>query len=872
MPNQNRNNGLLGMPASGSSSNTTTITVGSQNRSCAGIQFSESEGNVNIQIDSGFRFVNTFSPSSGLQIHSECTPVGSVALSNVVPNEQITVSGLYGTPTLEQGTGTLNWEEADCGTEDIPKDTSIYFFYDRTSLSDQELIVAGQSAKAWVDSLDHNGQVFHIQITGGRWIQWAEFPKTGMFGGLFGDSTQTTTAIQVNIGNVISYTGNGTSANPYVFDLEQSASLYPSNETGVLWDEANIAVGNIFGDNLSAGTIYDGTPTGIPDLRANSKNVLVVNLLNEASAFARTKQTSSLEVGWADYHSIGPGSQVFSGYLGVVTKSNWANGSNENTGWPSQTSPILPGASNNNVKTIYEAASNAALTYKDQNNTYTAASAEYVNHINYFEAWKQSAFYNGSDPYNGSVRPTKMADELQFNGSIEYTASWERDYRRFVFLYNNYNGGLINTTYAQDVLDGFTVNFITYAVRPANITAKNIAFPLHVVGAITDNATYTNSSNVEVTTTGGTIEQNSLPTNDVISYLTDGVVTTLTPLTYIGPNNISNGQNPYFDSSLGQLSRFRWGYNVEQDVKLLSTGGPEFEIFFKDDLNTYLDSDSCNNTDCLKISIINESTGESVPNFQISLPGSPLSPLVTDSNGEVFYSALPAGPYSVMDCYQFNSLGSCINWKMTLTMKECSYQADGYSACTDPTACNYDAEAQYEDGSCYFADCNGDCDGTAFIDECGNCVEGNTGLEENYAKDECGVCDGGNIDVDECGECFGNNSECAGCTDPTSKNYDPTAIIDDGSCSCSVEYYECILKEMAKEIVKDCSEKCYGTDCEEYNSSLYEDFRTIDSLLTQVKTYNSGICSGSSKDIVIEAIKTIELLTSDWNCSNCKNC
>ena len=77
---------------------------------------------------------------------------------------------------------------------------------------------------------------------------------------------------------------------------------------------------------------------------------------------------------------------------------------------------------------------------------------------------------------------------------------------------------------------------------------------------------------------------------------------------------------------------------------------------------------------------------------------------------------------------------------------------------------------------------------------------------------------------------------------------------------------------MAKAIVKDCSEECYGTECEEDTNSLYEDFRTVDSLLTQVKTYNSGICSESSKEILIEAIKTIELLTSDWNCSNCKNC
>ena len=839
---------------------------------CTGIQFSELDGNVNIQIDSGFRFINTFSPSSGVQNHSSCAPADPIELQNVVPNEEITISGIYGTPTLAQGTGTLNWENGlNCGEEEIPRDTSIYFFYDRSSLSDQEVIAAGQAAKAWVDSINHSGRVFHIQITGGRWVQWAEFPKTGMFGGLFGDSNQTTTSSQGNIGNVINYTGNGTPANPYQFNLDVSAGLYPSNETGILWDEANIIAGNVFGDPLSSGVIYDGSVPGTSDLRSNSRNVLVVNLLNEAQSDARTRAANG-GIGEADYHSVGPGSQSYTD-LGIVTKENWGDGSDISSGWPTQIIPILPGSANNNIQTIYQASANTALTYRNVDLHFTQASSEYIYKTGYFEAWKQSGFYDGSDPYNGSVRPTKMEDEIQFNGSTGFTASWERDYRRFVFLYDNYKQGYTGTSYVEDVADGFTVNFITYAVRPTNIGAHHIAFPLHVVGAITNNATYTNSSNVEVTVTGGTIEQSSLPTNGIISDLTNGVVTTLTPLTYISENNILNGQNPYFDNSLGKLSQYQWGYNVDQDVNLLSTGAPSnFPAFFNDDLNSYLTAGTCNNTDCLKISVIDETSGQVVPNFEISLPGSPLSPLITNINGEVFYPSLPSGPYSVMDCYQFNSLGSCINWKMVLAVRSCSYSASGYSACTDPTACNYDPEAQYEDGSCYFSDCNGDCGGTAFIDDCGNCVEGNTGLEANYAKDECGVCDGGNIGVDECGECFGNNSACAGCTDPTSKNYDPTAIIDDGSCSCSVEYYECILKEMAKTIVKDCSEKCYGTDCEEYNSSLYEDFRTIDSLLTQVKTYNSGICSESSKEIIIEAIKTIELLTSDWNCSNCKNC
>jgi hypothetical protein len=37
-------------------------------------------------------------------------------------------------------------------------------------------------------------------------------------------------------------------------------------------------------------------------------------------------------------------------------------------------------------------------------------------------------------------------------------------------------------------------------------------------------------------------------------------------------------------------------------------------------------------------------------------------------------------------------------------------------------------------------DCSGECSGSAFIDDCNNCVGGNTGLEENSADLGCG-CD-----------------------------------------------------------------------------------------------------------------------------------
>ena len=58
--------------------------------------------------------------------------------------------------------------------------------------------------------------------------------------------------------------------------------------------------------------------------------------------------------------------------------------------------------------------------------------------------------------------------------------------------------------------------------------------------------------------------------------------------------------------------------------------------------------------------------------------------------------------------------------------------------CTDPAACNYDAYATQDDGSCLY--------------------------------------------FDECGICGGDNSSCTGCTETNACNYDPSAIIDDGSC------------------------------------------------------------------------------------------
>ena len=162
----------------------------------------------------------------------------------------------------------------------------------------------------------------------------------------------------------------------------------------------------------------------------------------------------------------------------------------------------------------------------------------------------------------------------------------------------------------------------------------------------------------------------------------------------------------------------------------------------------------------------------------------------------------------------------------------------GVPGCTDATACNYDASATEDDGSCWQLDecgiCGGggipatdcDCDGNV-IDACGVCGGGGTDFDNDGICDDvddcvgsldaCGICNGpgaiydcgcadipeGDCDcdgnqLDALGVCGGNcaadangngvcdDAEIDGCTDSAACNYDDTATEDDGSCDfCS---------------------------------------------------------------------------------------
>jgi hypothetical protein len=124
---------------------------------------------------------------------------------------------------------------------------------------------------------------------------------------------------------------------------------------------------------------------------------------------------------------------------------------------------------------------------------------------------------------------------------------------------------------------------------------------------------------------------------------------------------------------------------------------------------------------------------------------------------------------------------------------ECVVDTDGDGVCDvnetfgclDTDACNYDATATDDDGTCLENDCAGVCGGSLLFDDCGVC--GGSGIADGACDcagnqlDAIGVCGG------DCGNDFNSNGICDldeifGCTYSTASNYSPEATIDDGSC------------------------------------------------------------------------------------------
>jgi len=138
---------------------------------------------------------------------------------------------------------------------------------------------------------------------------------------------------------------------------------------------------------------------------------------------------------------------------------------------------------------------------------------------------------------------------------------------------------------------------------------------------------------------------------------------------------------------------------------------------------------------------------------------------------------------------------------ISITVPEQIVECSGLNGCTDATACNYNADACEEDGSCLFNDCNGVCGGEA--------IEGTT-------------CDDG--DANTTNDVYGSDCSCAGtpnaategCTDSRACNYNPEATDDNGSC-----------------LFNDCNGQCggsaiAGSACNDGDDDTENDVYSID--------------------------------------------
>ncbi len=127
--------------------------------------------------------------------------------------------------------------------------------------------------------------------------------------------------------------------------------------------------------------------------------------------------------------------------------------------------------------------------------------------------------------------------------------------------------------------------------------------------------------------------------------------------------------------------------------------------------------------------------------------------------------------------------------------------------CTDMMACNFNADATEDDGSCTYPDplydCDGNClndtDGDGICEEVPGCTDATAcNYDPQATEDDMSCtypeqyldCDGNCLmDADGDGVC--DELEVAGCTDESACNYDETATDDDGSCAFAAEYYDC---------------------------------------------------------------------------------
>ncbi|MGB0423069.1 MAG: hypothetical protein ACPGED_02045, partial [Flavobacteriales bacterium] len=355
----------------------------------------------------------------------------------------------------------------------------------------------------------------------------------------------------------------------------------------------------------------------------------------------------------------------------------------------------------------------------------------------------------------------------------------------------------------------------------------------------TINYNFDGGANQTFNWTGSLTSSNSVNVTLPASVLTDGAhtfnVAVASPNGGTDENNSNNsGSSSFSTSSNGvgwTLTFLTDNYTEENNWEIIDTdngntivasGGP-----YPADQTTYITS-SCFPAGCYQLNVY-DSFGDGM-----QYQGVEGSYTLTDEFGTT-HATIVAGA----------NFGPEANHPFCLVLQN----QDG---CTNPVACNYDAAATTDDGSCILPDgCtnNGACnydplatcdDGSCEFVSCAGCT---TNGACNY--DAAATIDDGSCEFISCAGCTTSGAcnydaaatiddgscefvSCAGCTTMSACNYDASATIDDGSCIAQTLYYEDSDSDTYGDLNSTtlaCSQPAgYVTnslDCDDDNDSVY---------------------------------------------------
>ena len=84
----------------------------------------------------------------------------------------------------------------------------------------------------------------------------------------------------------------------------------------------------------------------------------------------------------------------------------------------------------------------------------------------------------------------------------------------------------------------------------------------------------------------------------------------------------------------------------------------------------------------------------------------------------------------------------------------------------------------------------------------------------------------------------------------------------------TVEYYECILKNLAEKILRDCADKC------DIDKEIYQLFRNLEALLVILYYYDptKSNCLYNTKDITVIKDGIDRIIRNYAISGNCENC